>query len=49
MTWDKAQEESARKKVAENSSTFASSELVTKYENEADKYWDKFYEIHQNR
>ncbi|XP_033231699.1 tRNA N(3)-methylcytidine methyltransferase METTL2 [Belonocnema kinseyi] len=49
VTWNEEQEESARKKVAENSAVCASPELITKYEIEADKYWDKFYEIHQNR
>lgn len=49
MTWDEEQEETARQKVAENSSILASSELTLKYETEAGNYWDKFYEIHQNR
>lgn len=49
VIWSEEQEESARQKVAENSSVCASSDLITKYESEADKYWDKFYEIHQNR
>lgn len=49
VTWNEEQEEAARQKVAENSSVTASSDLTLKYENEADKYWDKFYEIHQNR
>ncbi|XP_051172674.1 tRNA N(3)-methylcytidine methyltransferase METTL2 [Leptopilina boulardi] len=49
VTWDEEQEETARQKVAENSSILASSELTLKYETEAGNYWDKFYEIHQNR
>lgn len=49
MTWDKEQEEIAQKKVLENSSVTAPTEQIDKYDKEANKYWDKFYGIHQNR
>lgn len=48
VVWDEEQEELARQKVAENSEVIASQESE-KYENDANKYWDKFYDIHQNR
>lgn len=32
----------------ENSIVTISSEQLSKYETEADKYWDKFYGIHNN-
>ncbi|XP_001606764.1 tRNA N(3)-methylcytidine methyltransferase METTL2 isoform X1 [Nasonia vitripennis] len=49
VVWDKEQEETAQRKVEENSKVSASAEEIAKYEDEADKFWDKFYGIHQNR
>ncbi|XP_014203499.1 methyltransferase-like protein 2-A [Copidosoma floridanum] len=49
VVWDKEQEKVAQHKVEENSTVLASEEEIAKYESEADKYWDKFYGIHQNR
>lgn len=49
VTWDEEQEKQAREKVAENSRVLASPEQINKFEKDADLYWDKFYEIHQNR
>ncbi|CAB0035720.1 unnamed protein product [Trichogramma brassicae] len=49
VVWDKEQEELALQKVKENSKITASSEEILQYETEADKYWDKFYGIHQNK
>lgn len=49
VTWDEEQEEQARLKVQENSEVLASGEQILKYENEAEKFWDKFYGIHNNR
>lgn len=47
--WDETQEQQAREKVRKNSEVILSQELQEKYEEEASKYWDKFYGIHQNR
>ncbi|XP_058809794.1 tRNA N(3)-methylcytidine methyltransferase METTL2-like [Phymastichus coffea] len=49
VTWDKEQEEAAQRKVKENSKVCVSIQEITKYETDASKYWDKFYDIHQNR
>jgi len=49
VVWDKEQEEVAQLKVEKNSKVLASEEEIAKYESEADKFWDKFYGIHQNR
>ncbi|KAK7863916.1 hypothetical protein R5R35_014482 [Gryllus longicercus] len=49
VAWDAEQEEQAKQKVHENSSTQASSEEKEDYEVNAAKYWDAFYDIHQNR
>lgn len=34
--------------MEENSIVTLSSEQLLKHETEADKYWDKFYDIHNN-
>lgn len=49
VQWDAEQEELALKKVSENSERKFSDQDREKFEKEADKYWDKFYTIHQNR
>ncbi|KAL6427006.1 hypothetical protein ACFW04_009301 [Cataglyphis niger] len=49
VTWDKEQEKLAQQKVDENSIVTISYEEFLKYETEADKYWDKFYGIHNNK
>ncbi|ELT97002.1 hypothetical protein CAPTEDRAFT_114631 [Capitella teleta] len=41
VEWDEEQEAEAESKVAKNS--------ATKYEDDADQFWDKFYLKHQNR
>ncbi|KAG7208941.1 hypothetical protein KM043_015118 [Ampulex compressa] len=48
VIWDKEQQELARIKVEENSYVMVSSEKLLKYEQEAGKCWDKFYDIHKN-
>ncbi|EGI65734.1 PREDICTED: methyltransferase-like protein 2 [Acromyrmex echinatior] len=48
VTWDEEQEKLAQQKVDENSTVTMSSEQLFKYETEADKYWDKFYGVHNN-
>jgi hypothetical protein len=49
VEWDASQEELAKCKVTENSSVFATQDDQEKYEVCANKYWDAFYGIHQNR
>ncbi|XP_067007424.1 tRNA N(3)-methylcytidine methyltransferase METTL2 isoform X2 [Anabrus simplex] len=49
VTWDADQEEYAKNKVKDNSSVLADSEEKEDYEINAAKYWDAFYDIHQNR
>ncbi|CAD5117206.1 DgyrCDS6003 [Dimorphilus gyrociliatus] len=49
VEWDEAQEIEAQEKIKENSKTKISPDSSAKYENEAHKYWDAFYSIHQNR
>ncbi|XP_012224074.1 tRNA N(3)-methylcytidine methyltransferase METTL2 [Linepithema humile] len=48
VTWDEEQEKLAQQKVDENSIVTQSSEQLLKHDTEADKYWDKFYDIHNN-
>ncbi|XP_011339226.1 methyltransferase-like protein 2-A isoform X2 [Ooceraea biroi] len=48
VTWNEEQEKWAQEKVDENSAVTVSSDQLLKYETEADKYWDKFYGIHNN-
>ncbi|XP_053454055.1 tRNA N(3)-methylcytidine methyltransferase METTL8, mitochondrial isoform X5 [Nycticebus coucang] len=49
MQWSKEEEETARKKVKENSAVRVLLEEQVKYENDASKYWDTFYKIHKNK
>lgn len=49
VEWDEAQENQARDKVSQNSEVRYTEEEVRKYEEEADKFWDAFYDIHTNR
>ncbi|XP_022235253.1 methyltransferase-like protein 2 isoform X2 [Limulus polyphemus] len=49
IKWSSEQEAAAREKVANNSKVKVSASLQEKYENEASDFWNKFYEIHQNR
>ncbi|XP_066254904.1 tRNA N(3)-methylcytidine methyltransferase Mettl2 isoform X2 [Euwallacea similis] len=49
VQWDDAQEQEALKKVQENGVIKFSSEDLEKYENDADKFWDAFYEVHDNK
>lgn len=48
VIWDEDQEKLAEEKVDNNSIVTISSEELLKYETEADKYWDKFYGIHND-
>ncbi|XP_064647486.1 tRNA N(3)-methylcytidine methyltransferase METTL2-like [Lineus longissimus] len=49
VVWDEEQEAEAKSKVALNSTVLMSEEKQEKIANEADKHWDTFYQIHQNR
>lgn len=49
VEWDEAQEKEAQNKVQANSEIKFTPDVIDKYENEADKYWDAFYDIHTNR
>ncbi|KAK6634731.1 hypothetical protein RUM43_012133 [Polyplax serrata] len=49
VEWDAEQEELAIKKVQENSKIKCSQQESEKFERDADKYWNAFYDIHQNK
>lgn len=47
MEWNEEQEEEADAKVAANSAVVLLPEQVQQYEEQADSYWDRFYQTHQ--
>ncbi|XP_049873880.1 tRNA N(3)-methylcytidine methyltransferase METTL2 isoform X2 [Pectinophora gossypiella] len=49
VQWDEEQEQTAREKVEQNSQVTFSEERLKDLEENADKHWDAFYDIHQNR
>lgn len=49
VQWDEEQERFACESVQKNSAVAMSPEQILKYENEADTFWDAFYNIHQNK
>ncbi|XP_067130579.1 tRNA N(3)-methylcytidine methyltransferase METTL2 isoform X2 [Centruroides vittatus] len=49
VQWDEAQEQEAKEKVLKNSATYVSKEMQERYEEDANDYWNKFYNIHRNR
>ncbi|KAK7110443.1 hypothetical protein V1264_014319 [Littorina saxatilis] len=49
VVWDEEQEAEARQKTLEQLEHAAAPEKQEEYEREADQFWDKFYEQHQNR
>lgn len=49
MQWDLEQEKAAQEKVEQNSHVTFSEDVLKDLEDNADKYWDDFYDIHQNR
>ncbi|XP_031226435.1 mRNA N(3)-methylcytidine methyltransferase METTL8 [Mastomys coucha] len=49
MQWSKEEEDAARKKVEENSATRVAPEEQVKFESDANKYWDTFYQTHKNK
>nr|XP_019945503.1 PREDICTED: methyltransferase-like protein 8 isoform X1 [Paralichthys olivaceus] len=49
VQWTEEDKENARQKTQENSSVQIPLKEQGKFDTEADRYWDKFYEIHQNK
>lgn len=49
VEWDAEQEATAKARVSETSDVTLDPEQIEKYEKDADKFWDEFYNIHQNR
>lgn len=49
VEWDDEQDQQARSSVANNSAVTLSEAQVEKYESDAGKFWDSFYDVHQNR
>lgn len=49
VEWDEEQEQLALQNVAKNSTVTLSEDEIRRFEAEAGQFWDKFYDIHQNR
>nr|CAH7736286.1 unnamed protein product [Callosobruchus chinensis] len=49
VQWDETLEAEALEKVKANSEIKFTKDQIEKYETEADKHWDAFYDIHTNR
>ncbi|GBM59413.1 Methyltransferase-like protein 2 [Araneus ventricosus] len=49
VEWNEELKQNAEEKIKLNSQTLVSEEEQDKYENEANQFWDKFYNIHENR
>jgi len=49
VEWDDEQKQLAAEKVATNSTTKMDAEVAQGYDRDANKYWDAFYGIHNNR
>ncbi|XP_047029870.1 methyltransferase-like protein [Helicoverpa zea] len=49
VDWDDEQEKVAKEKVEQNSQITFSEDRLKSLEEDADKHWDAFYDIHQNR
>ncbi|XP_048731281.2 2-hydroxyacyl-CoA lyase 1-like [Ostrea edulis] len=49
VEWDEEQETNARQKTREQLQSSLPPEKQEEYEDLADEYWNKFYQIHQNR
>ncbi|XP_075841044.1 tRNA N(3)-cytidine methyltransferase METTL8, mitochondrial isoform X2 [Microtus pennsylvanicus] len=49
MQWSEEEEDGARKQVEENSATRVAPEEQVKFERDANKYWDTFYQTHKNK
>ncbi|CAF4917569.1 unnamed protein product [Pieris macdunnoughi] len=49
VQWDAEQEKAAQEKVGQNSLVTFSEDILKDLDQNADKHWDNFYDIHQNR
>lgn len=49
VEWDNEQEQLARTSVAKNCNVTLDDQQLDKFEADADKFWDSFYDVHQNR
>ncbi|GFS43145.1 tRNA N(3)-methylcytidine methyltransferase METTL2 [Nephila pilipes] len=49
VEWNDELKQNAEEKIKLNSQSLVSLEDQEKYENEANQFWDKFYNIHENR
>jgi len=49
IEWDEEMENEAKEKISKNSSQLVNKEMQDKYEEEAGKFWDTFYNQHQNK
>ncbi|XP_050680886.1 methyltransferase-like protein [Leptidea sinapis] len=49
VQWDEEQEKAAQEKVKQNSAVTFSEDILNDLSHNADKHWDAFYDIHQNR
>ncbi|CAH0751435.1 unnamed protein product [Diatraea saccharalis] len=49
VQWDEEQEKAAKEKVQLNSQTTFTEDTLKDLDTNADKHWDSFYDIHQNR
>lgn len=49
VQWDEEQEKAAKEKVEQNSEVTLSEDRLKDLDINADKHWDAFYDIHQNR
>ncbi|XP_012157290.1 methyltransferase-like protein isoform X1 [Ceratitis capitata] len=49
VEWDEEQEKEALAAVTKNSTQKMNAEDKEKFQNDADKFWDSFYGVHQNR
>lgn len=49
VVWDEVQEQQAKVNVEKNSRITLTEDELMKYDEEADKHWDSFYDIHQNK
>nr|XP_048281710.1 mRNA N(3)-methylcytidine methyltransferase METTL8 isoform X1 [Myodes glareolus]XP_048281711.1 mRNA N(3)-methylcytidine methyltransferase METTL8 isoform X1 [Myodes glareolus]XP_048281712.1 mRNA N(3)-methylcytidine methyltransferase METTL8 isoform X1 [Myodes glareolus] len=49
MQWSEEEEDAVRKQVEENSATRVAPEEQVKFERDANRYWDTFYQTHKNK
>lgn len=49
VQWNEEQEKTAFESVQKNSTVTMTEEQLAKFENDANLFWDAFYDIHQNK